>query len=140
MQSFRKNGVFNFGFWVAAGVFAALAGFDRYHNPGGGPPYVLLIAAAACAVAALWGRGNLLTLDSEHVRFNMGLLNRKKLALTNVKKVKIESEKYVHLHIRGAAVNSVKISLALLHPDDRERFMQAMQELATKIEERDGED
>ncbi|MCR9141944.1 MAG: hypothetical protein NXI24_06810 [bacterium] len=130
MQSFRKNAVFNAGFWAAAGLFAALAGFDLYHNPGGNPPVILIVAAVACAVAAFWGRGNLAVRDDDGVQFNMGLFNRKKIKYADIKKIKIESGKYVRFHISGAAVKSIKVSLALVHPDDRESFERMAAEIA----------
>ncbi|MEQ9365753.1 MAG: hypothetical protein RIF32_16025, partial [Leptospirales bacterium] len=85
MESFRKNAVFTAGFWIAAGVFASLAGFSIYHDPGDGPPIVLIVAALACGVSAFWGRGNLAVIDAEGVQLNMGLFNRKKVRYADIK-------------------------------------------------------
>lgn len=129
MQSFRKNAVFNTGFWFAAGIFAALAAFDLYHD-GSEIPVIFIVATIACSVAAFWGRGNLVVMDSESVQLNMGLFNRKKVPLSDIKKIQIEPDRYVKIFIRNAAVKSVKISMALLHPDDRRRFEETVARLA----------
>ena len=124
MQTFRKNGAFNTVFWVASGIFAALAGFDWYHS-GKQVPVILIVACIACAVAALWGRGNLVEIDASGVQLNLGLFNKKKVALTDLTKIAIEPERRVKIFLRGAAVKSVTINLALLDPADRARFVEA---------------
>lgn len=133
-QRFRKNPMFNSIFLGGAALFASLVGFDLYHD-GESIPIFLIIATLACGVSALWGRGDLVVIEPAAVRLNLGLLNRKRVKREHITKVRVRADEFVRLYLAKAGVKSVKISMALVHEDDRAGLCAAVAELAPSADE-----
>ena len=133
-RRFRKNPMFNTIFLVGAAFFASLVGFDLYHD-GKSIPIFLIIATLACGVSALWGRGDLVVIEPEHVRLNLGLLNRMKVKREHITKVRVRPDEFVRLYLEKAGVKSVKISMALVDERDRVGLCEAVAELAPSADD-----